>query len=142
MTLSLLRNGTPAKEPVRAKIGTRLKTYSRTLSLKPPPLRYDGYARLVEERADLRHRAGELGGADVLAHLFQERLRGAADSLQLGAGPGKHRVGGIDEFRQVHALGDPVIAAHDDGAAGQVLRNLPLLDTTSAVAGRQHAHWL
>src|SRR5258706_124223 len=39
MTLSLLRNGTPAKEPVKAKIGTRLKTYSRTLSLKPPPLR-------------------------------------------------------------------------------------------------------
>ena len=35
----VVRSGTPANEPARAKTGTRLKTYSRTLSLKPPPLR-------------------------------------------------------------------------------------------------------
>src|SRR6266849_9231578 len=111
MTLSLWTSGTPANEPVSAKTGTRLKTYSRTLSLKPPQLR-------------------------------EECLVGTADRLQLGAGIGEQRVGDVDEFGKIHALGDPVEAADDHGAARQGARDRPFTEPSTTVAGGQHAHRL
>ena len=55
----------------------------------------------------------------LCAQLLEEALFGAADGLQLGAGFGEHRVGDVDELLEVHALGDPVEAADDHGAARQ-----------------------
>ena len=78
----------------------------------------------------------------LLAELLQEGLVAAADRLQLGAGFGEQRVGDVDELGEVHALGDPVEAADDDGAPRQRRRDPPLVDAPAAIAGRQHVHRL
>ena len=82
------------------------------------------------------------GGHRPVAELLEEALFGTADRLQLGAGIGEHRVGGVDELGKVHALGDPVEAADDDGAARQRVRNLPFIEPPAAIAGRQDVHRL
>ena len=62
-------------------------------------------------------------GQGALAQLLEERLVGAADRLQLGAGIGEQRIGDVDELGEIHALGDPVEAADDHGAARQRARD-------------------
>ena len=103
---------------------------------------HDRDPRLVEVGRDVGHRPGEMGREVLLAELLQEGFVAAADGLQLGAGIGEQRIGDVDELGKVHALGDPVEAADDDGPARQHRRDPPLVDAAAAIAGRQHVHRL
>jgi len=104
--------------------------------------RHDRDPRVVKVGLDVGHRAGELGGHRPVPQLLEECLVGTADRLQLGAGIGEQRVGDVNEFSKIHALGDPVEAADDHGAARQHARDRPFSEPSTTVAGGQHAHRL
>ena len=122
MTLSLWTSGTPANGTGQGEDGHAIeRRYLQDLELEAATIRSGTIAIRASSRLRLEYRvpSGEPRSSGALPQLLEECLVGTADRLQLGAGIGEQRIGDVDEFGEIHALGDPVEAADDHGAARQ-----------------------